>query len=114
MTDSEAAGTEEIARLSEGFTRPPARVLPESAIVPSKNLIVPAPNQFTHTVTRTQPFFYGAAQDAEAPDGELPAGTEVVLLVYDAGQYCRVADGRGLYVEIEYGALAELEALETS
>jgi hypothetical protein len=93
--------------MKEGFLRPPAVVLPESATVPDKNLIVPAPNQFTHTLTRDQSFFYNSAESAKSPDGALAAGTEVVLLVYDGGQYCRVADTRGLYVEIEYSALIE-------
>lgn len=95
--------------MTEGFLRPPVTVAAESAVVPPQNLIVPAPNQFTHTVMRNQPFFFGAAGEGKAADGELPAGTAVVLLVYDGGRACRVADGRGLYVEIEYDALAKRE-----
>ena len=36
----------------EGFLRPEATVLPEGALVPERNLIRPAPNQFTHAVKR--------------------------------------------------------------
>jgi len=92
----------------KGFTRPDAVVLPESAMVPSENTITPAPNQFTHEVARPQPFYFGAAQQGSPPDGELAKGTRVVLLVHDGGPYCRVADGRGLYVETEYEGLRTL------
>ena len=42
------------------------------------------------------------------PDGEFPAGAKVVLLLYDGGVTCRVADDRGLYVETEYDSLRKL------
>lgn len=92
----------------EGFIRPDAVVLPESAVVPAKNIIVPAPNQFTHELTRPQSFYFDGAQQGRPPDGELPQGTQVVLLFRDEGSYCRVADGQGLYVEVEYDALRRL------
>ena len=92
----------------ERFIRPEAVVLPESARVPDRNLISPAPNQFTHELIRPQPFYFIGAQQATPPDGQFAAGTKVVLLVYDGGTYCRVADGQGLYVEIEYDSLREL------
>jgi len=92
----------------KGIIRPEAVVLDENAIIPSKNLISPAPNQFTHKLTRTQPYYYTGARQQKSPEGELPAGREIVLLVYEGGRYCRVADGRGLYVEIEYDALKKL------
>jgi hypothetical protein len=92
----------------EGFIRPEAVVLPENAVVPDKNSISPAPNQFTHELTRPAPFYFDGAQEGREPDGQLPQGTKVVLLVYDGGSYCRVADGQGLYVELEYGALKRL------
>jgi hypothetical protein len=92
----------------EGFVRPKAVVLPENATVPDRNLISPPPNQFTHELTRPQPFYFAAAQQATPPDGQFPAGTKVVLLVYDGGRYCRVADGQGLYVEVEYDSLKKL------
>lgn len=92
----------------EGFVRPETVVLPESALIPDKNLISPAPNQFTHELTREQPYYYTSAQEGIPPDGRLPAGANVVLLVYEGGERCRVADGRGLYVEVEYAALKRL------
>jgi hypothetical protein len=92
----------------KGFVRPPATVLPASAQVPAANLISPPPNQFTHELTRSQPFYFSGPEQAVAPEGELPAGTKVVLLVHDGGSYCRVADGRGLYIAIEYEGLRKL------
>lgn len=92
----------------EGFIRPDAVVLPESAVVPDKNIITPAPNQFTHELTRPQPFYFDGAQQGRPSDGELPEGAKVVLLLHDGGSYCRVADERGLYVEIEHDALKRI------
>lgn len=94
----------------EGFIRPDAVVLPESAVVPDKNIITPAPNQFTHELTRPQPFYFGGAQQGRPPDGELPEGAKVVLLLHDGGSYCRVADRRGLYVEVAYDSLLPASA----
>jgi hypothetical protein len=92
----------------EGFIRPEAVVLPEHARVPEENLISPPPNQFTHVLTRPQLLYFTGARRETPPAGQFPAGTKVVLLVYDGGTYCRVADGQGLYVEIEYGSLKKL------
>jgi hypothetical protein len=92
----------------EGFLRPEALVLGENATVPDKNIILPAPNQFTHEVTRSQPFFFDIAEQLAQPSGRFPTGTKVVLLVYEGGKYCRVADGQGLYVVIEYDSLKRI------
>jgi hypothetical protein len=86
--------------------RPEAVVLSDAALVPQHNLIKPPPNQFTHELQRSQPYFYKNAEDAL--DGEFTAGTRVVLMVYDGGGSCRVVDGRGLYVETAYGGLHRL------
>ncbi len=91
------------------FLRPEAVVLSENAMVPDRNIISPAPNQFTHELTRPRPFYFDGAQQGTPPNGgEFRAGTKVVLLVYDGGKYCRVADRQGLYVEIEYDSLKKL------
>lgn len=92
----------------KGFVRPEAVVLGENAIVPERNLISPAPNQFTHKLTQPQHYYFTGAQKGVPADGQFPTGTKVVLLVYDGGSYCRVADERGLYVEIEYDSLEKL------
>jgi hypothetical protein len=94
----------------KGFIRPEVKVLPEGAVVPDRNVIKPAPNQFTHELTRPQPFYFDEARQSGPADGELGEGTPVVLLFHDGGAYCRVADGRGLYVEVEYDALRTIPA----
>jgi hypothetical protein len=93
----------------KGFVRPPAVVLAESAIVPDRNLISPPPNQFTHELIRPQSYHFNEEQKEKPPDGEFPAGTRVVLLVYNGGDCCRVASEQGLYVEIEYSSLKKSE-----
>jgi hypothetical protein len=92
----------------KGFVRPDVVVLGEGAIVPSANLISPPPNQFTHEVTREQPYYYGGGEEGKAADGVLAAGARVVLLVYGGGAWCRVADARGLYVETAHAGLRAL------
>jgi hypothetical protein len=92
----------------EGFLRPEAIVLGENATVPDKNTISPAPNQFTHELTRSQPFFFDVAEQPTQPSGQFPIGTKVVLLLYEGGKYCRVADYQGLYVDIEFDSLKRI------
>jgi hypothetical protein len=95
-------------RTMKGFQRPESIVLPENACIPAPNVIIPAPNQFTHEVTRPQPYFFSDARAGGLPDGTFPAGTRVVLLRSDAGQSCRVVDGQGLYVQVESNSLKPL------
>lgn len=87
------------------FLRPEASVLGESSVIPPENQIRPAPNRFTHRLDQPEPFYF--RDDAQAPDGTLEAGTEVVVLRED-GDRCRVADGRGLYVAVRSAALMPL------
>ncbi|MCU7549890.1 hypothetical protein OCK74_12230 [Chitinophagaceae bacterium LB-8] len=77
-------------------------------MIPEHNLIIPPPNQFTHEVVEDSPFYYSEPGASGTPVGALKSGTKVVLLVYDEGSYCRVADGQGLYVVVEYGRLRKL------
>lgn len=81
-------------------------VLSEASLVPDRNLIRPPPNQFTHEVIRPQPYFLDQPQGR--PEGAFGAGTRVVLMAYDGGPYCRVADGQGLYVNTAYEGLRPL------
>ncbi len=92
----------------KGVIRPAAAVLAEEAMVPAQNLISPAPNQFTHELTRRAPYYFTGARQAKTSDGHFAAGAKVTLLVHDGGDFCRVVDGQGLYVEIAYNALKEL------
>jgi len=91
-----------------GFIRPPMTVLPDTALIPDRNIIRPPPNQFTHEVSETQAFYFGDAQAGGELSGQLEAGTKVVLLVYDGGDYCRVASGHGLYVQTKFNGLKRL------
>lgn len=92
----------------EGFIQPEMVVVSENMLVPARNFIMPRPNQFTHEITWLQQYYYTGAQQATPPDGQFQAGTKVVLLLYDGGNYCRVVDERGLYVEVEFNCLKKL------
>jgi hypothetical protein len=92
----------------KGVLRPKATILEDSALVPRENRISPAPKRFTHILTRSQPFYFKEAQQGGPPDGEFPLETKLLLLQFEGGRYCRVADERGLNVEIEYDALKKL------
>ena len=93
----------------ERYLRPESVVLGEGSLVPPENQIRPAPNQFTHTLIDAAPFYFGSERGSSAPDGQLEAGTRVVLLRHDGEGRCRVVDGRGLYVEVSYANLAALD-----
>ena len=84
---------------AEGFLRPEPVVLAETSLIPDVNVIAPPPNRFTHVITDAQPFFFGREGRSPKPDGQFAAGTQVVLMVDEGGDYCRVCDGSGLYVE---------------
>ena len=92
----------------EGMRRPKVEVLPDSALVPDANRIVPPPNRFTHEVIADQPYYYASPRAGSDPPGTFAAGTKVVLLVHDGGPACRVVDGRGLYVATAFGGLRPL------
>jgi hypothetical protein len=91
--------------------RPKATVLERSALVPTEHLIKPPPTRFTHELTRSQPYYY--ARGSGEPDGKFAAGTRVVLLEHDGGEYCRVADAQGLCVETAYRGLRALDVKKT-
>lgn len=89
--------------------KPKAVVLPDESLVPDENIISPPPNRFTHRLNESQPYYFGGAQQGAPPNGEFPAGAKVVLMRRDGeSPYCRVADGQGLYAEIEFGSLEKL------
>jgi hypothetical protein len=93
----------------KGFIRPGAKVLPDSAVVGKSDVVTPAPNQFTHELTRAAPYFYASKGTEGAPDGELPAATAVVLLTYSGGEYAHVVDGQGLHLVVPYDSLRKLQ-----
>ena len=86
--------------------RPDAVVLGEDALVPERNLVQPPPNRFTHELLVDEPYRLDRPEPADEPDGVLPAGTPVVLLV-EGAERCRVVDGSGLYVEVRRASLRE-------
>ena len=86
--------------------RPTPVVLDDAALVPAARAVKPPPNQFTHEVLQSQPFYYDEV--SAKPDGTLSAGTLVVLMVHDGGPKCRVVDGQGLYVVTAYKGLRRL------
>lgn len=88
--------------------RPKSVVVPEESMIPDRNLIVPPPNCFTHKLKVAQPYYYSKTRPRQKPDGTFATGTPVVLLLHDGGKICRVADGRGLYVETNYAGLRQL------
>ncbi|HEY6247527.1 MAG TPA: hypothetical protein VIX17_26490 [Pyrinomonadaceae bacterium] len=92
----------------KGFTRPKAEVLSGDSIVPDENIISPPPNQFTHKLKRDAPYYFDEPQQGKSANGTFVKGTSVVLLRHDGGSYCRVSDGRGLYVAITYDSLKAL------
>jgi hypothetical protein len=87
--------------------RPQAEVLGDEALVPDGNVIEPPPNRFTHALTVDEPYRFDRPESSGEPDGILPAGTQVVLLV-EGGKRCRVVDGAGLYVEVSCASLRKL------
>lgn len=102
----------EIDRISRksraGFLRPEALVLAEGAVVPEKNILAPAPNQFSHRLAQDEPFYFHGADQQDSPSGMLAKDTRVMLLCYDGGKHCWIADEHGLYVQVSYGSLKKL------
>ena len=96
--------------MTEGFVRPEARVLPKESLVPAESLIQPPPNRFTHETVARTPFSYVASASTSGRDGELAAGTKVVLLRTnpDDGR-AGVVDGHGLYVVVAADSLRPLD-----
>ena len=86
--------------------RPKATVLPDSALVPSANLL-PPPRHFTHEVVAEQPFQYAA--DDCTPDGRFAAGTRLLLLDHGQEPLCRVQDRNGLCVMTAFAGLRALK-----
>lgn len=84
--------------------RPKATVLPDSALVPERNLMMPPPKHFTHVVKAEQPYYYTGPQQAAPSEGSFPAGTKLVLMSRE-GAYCHVVDARGLHVSTSFDGL---------
>jgi hypothetical protein len=87
--------------------RPPTRVLSEEALLPDTNIVRPPPNRFTHELVVDEPYRLDRPEQSGEPDGVLPAGTRVVLLVVTP-ERCRVVDASGLYVDVREKSLRRL------
>jgi hypothetical protein len=89
------------------FLRPKTVTLPASAVIPSRNLIEPAPRHFTHRLARDEPYFFLKPGKGIVPAGHFPAGTPVLLLSTQ-GRTGWVADRRGLHVAVACASLQKL------
>jgi hypothetical protein len=73
-----------------------------------ENIIQPPPSQFAHELTQDEAYYFIGPQQQSPPEGTFSSGTKVVLMVYDGGSYCRVADGEGVYAVTVYHSLKRL------
>lgn len=80
-------------------------VIDDAALVPSRNHVAP-PDRFSHELTEPAPYWFDGA-GSKNPDGELPAGTPVLLTIGD-NTFCRVIDERGLFVQVRCEVLRPL------
>ncbi|SHH50019.1 hypothetical protein SAMN05444521_0731 [Streptomyces sp. 3214.6] len=109
MTDRDhRPGAERNTRPEPGVVlRPEVFVLGDEALVPESNMVRPAPTRFTHELVVDEPFHFDGPERGRVPDGQLPAGTRVVVLA--AGDdHCRVADAEGLCVDVRRTSLRKL------
>lgn len=95
--------------MTEGFTRPEAKVLPKESLVPRESLIRPPPNRFTHVTVARTPFSYAGARPSETEDGSLATGTKVVLLRTEDDDRACVVDGNGLYIVVPSTSLRPID-----
>ena len=95
--------------MTEGFTRPEAKVLPKESLVPRESLIRPPPNRFTHVTVARIPFSYAGPRHSETEDGSLATGTKVVLLRTEDDDRACVVDGNGLYIVVPSTSLRPID-----
>ena len=76
--------------------RPRARVLSDSALIPSSSVVKKPPTKFSHKLKASQPYHF-ELKDA-VPDGQLPTGTRVKLEKSVGDDYCWVVTEDGLRV----------------
>lgn len=63
---------------------------------------------FTHTITTDTDYYLGGPQQARPPEGKMKAGTKV-MLVEEAGSYCRVKSEDGV---VGFVAVDSLKAVQ--
>jgi hypothetical protein len=91
------------ASQKSGVLRPTAEVLSADALIPAANIVDPPPEEFSHELTRDEPYHFGSGTKGP-PDGEFRRGTRVVV-VTDDGHHAGVIDERGLYVHVRADSL---------
>jgi hypothetical protein len=91
------------------IVRPPMTILPESALVPDKNLSRTPPTHFTHEVVNKQPYYFSKPQSAEQPIGFLSVGDKLLLVSHDGGEYLHAEDARGLLLVTAFAGLKSLD-----
>jgi hypothetical protein len=105
--DGAPDGTPELAPDARAVLRPDVVVLRDEALLPASNVVRPAPARLTHELVVDEPYRLDRAGRGPQPDGVLPAGTRVAVLV--AGEdRCRVVDARGLAVDVRRVSLRAL------
>ena len=75
-------GSRKPARKAGRSIRPEAVVLSDTALVPDRSVLKPPPEPVHARAVAHPPPIFDHAQNAEA-NGELAAGTRVVLMVYN-------------------------------
>jgi hypothetical protein len=94
--------------MSEGFTRPEARVLPPESLVPVREPDPAAP-QPVHARDGRPNVVLICVVPGTGQDGSLSAGTKVVVLRTDEDDgRSAVVDASGLYVLVATSSLREL------
>ena len=95
---------------SEATTPPqPAQ---EPAVQQTKQSPVPqtkTDQTFTHTITTDTEYYLGGPQQARPPEGKMKAGTKV-MLVEEAGSYCRVKSEDGVVGFVAADSLKAVQA----
>ncbi len=67
----------------------------------------PAPEtDFTHVVNTPSAYYVGGPQQARPPDGTFAPGTEVKIILQDAGSYVLVESSTGIEAYVSTSALA--------
>jgi hypothetical protein len=82
----------------EHMRRPEISVLPDSAVVPTENLVQP-PKELSHEVIVEQPFYYEIPKHGESPVGKFRAGTKLWMLTEEVKPgFSKVVTSQGLCV----------------
>ena len=105
MTDGGGAG--ERPREALDVLRPGYVVLGPDSLVPATNLVRPAPQRPTHELVVDAPYRLVRPGADHAPDGVLPAGTQVAV-VREVDDSSRVVTASGLAVDVRRASLREL------